>query len=379
MASPPERAGGEGLTLPGPLLRSAGNYAWRILVVGAVVYFAWRLISHVALVVVPFVISLLLAALLAPLVSALRRRGLERGVSTLMILVGVLLVMGGLLTLVVVRSAQQAPQIGAEVNRLIPHLKHWLVHGPLHLNSATVSHLSQTLTKAVTKNSSAIASTALSTGRTALEVLGGLALTVFSTVFLLYDGDRIWAFVVKGVPLAVRARADAAARAAWRTLSLYTRGTLIVASFHGVAIVITLTILGVPLAVPLAVLVALGSFIPLVGAVVTGAIAAGVAALSKGLLAGVIVVAVLVADSQIEGHALQPFVVGRYVRVHPLAVVLALATGGLLFGIFGSFIAVPLVACVKSAVQVLVASEEVQSTELGEIQPEVDAGGGPTP
>jgi predicted PurR-regulated permease PerM len=128
------------------------------------------------------------------------------------------------------------------------------------------------------------------------------------------------------------------------------RGTLVVAAFHGAVMAITLTLLGVPLAFPLAVVIALGSFIPLVGAVVTGVLAVGVAGLSKGLAAAIIVVGVLIVDGQIEGHVLQPFVVGRYVRVHPLAVVLALASGGLLFGIFGAFAAVPFVACLNTGI-----------------------------
>ena len=161
----------------------------------------------------------------------------------------------------------------------------------------------------------------------------------------------MWGFLIRGRPPRLRPNVDAAGRAAWKTLSDYVRGTLIVAAFHGVVILITLTILGVPLAFPLAVLVALGSFVPLVGAVVTGALAVAVAALSQGLVAAVIVAAVLVINNQIEAHALQPFVVGRYVRVHPLAVVLSLATGGLLFGIFGAIIAVPIVACINSAVR----------------------------
>ena len=124
-----------------------------------------------------------------------------------------------------------------------------------------------------------------------------------------------------------------------------------VAAFHGIVIAITLTILGVPLAFPLAVLVGLGSVVPLVGAVVTGALAVGVAALSKGLVPAVIVAAVLLIDNQIEAHVLQPLVVGRYVRIHPLAVVLALTAGALLFGIFGAIVAVPLVACINSGVR----------------------------
>ncbi len=175
--------------------------------------------------------------------------------------------------------------------------------------------------------------------------------TLFSTILLLYDGDRIWAFLLKGAPVSARPRADAAGRAFWRTIGHYVRGTLFVAFFHGVVMVITLTVLGVPLAFPLAVLIGLGSFVPLVGAFVTGVLAVAVAGLSKGLVAAIVVVAVLLLDNQIEAHVLQPLVVGRYVRIHPLAVVLALTSGALLFGIFGAIVAVPLVAGVNSAVR----------------------------
>ena len=338
---------------PGQVLRTGAEYAWRLLAIGTVAYFAVQVLSRLSLVLIPFIVSLLTTALLRPLLTFLRRRGLARGPSTLATMLAAVIVIGGLITVVVIRAADQAPQLGNEINSLIPHIKRWLVTGPLRLNPTTVDNLSQTITNDVTNNSSVIASTALSTGKTALEVLGGTALAIFSTVFLLYDGDRIWEFLLKGIPDAARPRIDAGGRAAWETLSHYVRGTLIVASFHGVVVAITLTILGVPLAFPLAVLVGLGSFVPLVGAFVTGTLAVGVAGLSKGLLAAVIVVAVLLLDNQIEAHFLQPFVVGRYVRIHPLAVVLALGTGGILFGIFGAIVAVPVTACINSAVRAI--------------------------
>jgi putative heme transporter len=334
---------------PGQTLRTLGDYAWRLLALGTVGYFLVKLLSHLSLVVIPFIVSLLATALLRPLLNRFRRIGLQRGFATLATVMSAVVVLGGVITIVVIRAAEQAPQLGDEINSLIPHVKHWLITGPLKLNPTTVNNLTGTITKDVTKNSSAIASTALSTGKTAAQVLGGLALAIFSTVFLLYDGDRVWAFLLKAVPQSARSRADDAGNAAWRTLSHYVRGTLIVATFHGVVVAITLTILGVPLAFPLAVLVALGSFVPLVGAFLTGTLAVAVAGLSKGLLAAVIVLAVLLLDNQIEAHALQPFVVGRYVRIHPLAVVLSLAAGAILFGIFGAIVAVPVVACVNSA------------------------------
>jgi putative heme transporter len=338
---------------PGPLLRTAADYGWRLLILGAVVYFAVRLLSHIGLVVIPFLVSLLVTALLRQPLNFLQRRGFRRGLATVATVVGAAVVLGGLMTLVVIRAAHQAPQLGDEINKLIPDVKRWLITGPLRLNPTTVNNLSETITNAVTKNTSAIASTALSTGKEALRVLAGIALMIFSTIFLLYDGEKVWGFLVRGAPRATRDQVDRAGRAAWTTLAQYVRGTLVVAAFHGVVIAVTLTILGVPLAFPLAVLVGLGSFVPLVGAIVTGALAVAVAGLSQGLVAAIVVVAVLVIDNQIEAHALQPFVVGRYVRVHPLAVVLALATGGLLFGIFGAIVAVPVVACANSAVRAI--------------------------
>lgn len=338
-------------TLPGPLLRAAADYAWRLVVVGFVFYYAVVVLGRLALVAIPFMVSLLVTALLRPVFNFFVRHGAGRGFGTLATVLGSFLLVGGLLTLVVIRAADQAPQLGDEINSLIPHIKHWLIKGPLHLNPKSVNNISKTITQDISKNSSKIASTALSTTKSVLDVVGGFLLVVFSTIFLLYDGERVWTFTLAAVPPAVRGRVDAGARAAWVTLSHYVRGTLVVAAFHGLVMAITLSLLGVPLAFPLAVLIGLGSFVPLVGAVLTGILAVGVAGLSKGLVAAIIVVAVLLVDGQIEGHMLQPFVVGRYVRVHPLAVVLALGAGALLFGIFGAIVAVPVVACLNSGIR----------------------------
>jgi predicted PurR-regulated permease PerM len=336
---------------PGAVIRLAGDYAWRLLAIGAVGFFAVRLLSKLSTAVVPFVVAILLTALLHPLAVRLRRIGLKRGLSTVVAMMMAVIALGGVITVVVLRAAQEAPQLGNEINNLLPQVKHWLIHGPLKVNATTVNNLETTISNAVTKNSSAIASTALATGKTVLTFLEGLLLAAFSTVFLVYDGDNVWRWLLRGVPADARPAVDAAGRAAWTTISYYIRGTLIVAVFHGTVIALTLTLLGVPLAFPLAVLVALGSFIPLIGAIVTGILAVGVAGLSQGLAAAVIMVAVLLLDNQIEAHVLQPFVVGRYVRIHPLAVVMSLAAAGLLFGIVGAALAVPVVASINSAVR----------------------------
>lgn len=356
-------------TYPGAVIRTAADYSWRLIAIGTVVYFGVRLLSRLSEVVIPFIVSILITAVLQPLAERLKRAGLGRGLATVVTIFIALVLLGGLITVVVIRAAQQAPQLGDEINNLLPHIKHWLIHGPLKINPDTVNNLNQTVSNDITKNSSAIASKALSTGKTVLALLTGLLLAVFSTIFLVYDGDRVWGFLLRGTPVRARPGLDAAARAAWSTISYYIRGTLIVALFHGLVVAVTLSILGVPLSFPLAVLVALGSFIPLVGAVVTGVLAVAVAGLSKGLIASIVVVAVLLLDNQIEAHVLQPFVVGRYVRIHPLAVVLSLAAAGILFGLVGAFIAVPVVATINSAVRAALALGEEGRPERDESAP----------
>jgi predicted PurR-regulated permease PerM len=346
------RPGGEA-SHPGPALRIAADYAWRLLVVGLAVYVVLRLFGRLLTVVIPFTLALLITALLRPLMSMLRRRGMPRWLATLLSLLAAVVVIGGIIGLVVTKAIEQAPQLADQIDRLIPKVEHWLVTGPLHLDRKTIGNFSDDLSDEVKKNSSAIASTAVSTGKTVVDVLAGLFITLFTTIFLVYDGDRIWEFVTRAAPRTARSAVDAAGKASWETLGHYMRGTLIVALFHGAAIAIVLAILGVPLVVPLALLVALGSFIPLAGAIVTGVLAVGVAGVSQGLVAAIVVAAVLVADNQVEAHVLQPFVVGRYVRIHPLAIVLALTAGTILFGIYGAVIAVPVTACINSAVRSL--------------------------
>jgi putative heme transporter len=357
--APVDQAANRGTTYPGPALRTAGDYAWRLLAIGTAGYFGIKLLSRLSEVVIPFVVSILITAALHPLAQRLRRAGVGRGAATLLTMLTAVVVFGGLLTIVIVRATQQAPELGDEINNLLPQVKHWLIHGPLRINAKTVNNLNTTISNDITKNSSTIASTALSTGRTALSLLAGLVLAIFSTIFLTYDGDRVWGFVLQGVPEPARPHLDAAARAAWSTISYYIRGTLLVAFFHGVVVEITLSILGVPLAFPLAVMVGLGAFVPLVGAIVTGTLAVAVAGLSKGLVAAIVMAGVLLLDGQIEAHVLQPFVVGRYVRIHPLAVVMSLAAAGLLWGIFGAVIAVPVVATLNSAIRAFYAGPEL--------------------
>lgn len=344
---------------PGTALRLAASYAWRLLIVGGTAYLLYRLLSHLMTAVVPLVIALLLAALLRPVMRLFLRR-LPRSVATLLTMLVAIVVLGGLITAVVLRAASEAPQLGDAINRVIPHIKSWLVRGPLHVNERSVNSFSQTVSNAISSHSSQIASTAISTGRTVAEVLTGVVLCFFITIFLLFDGEGIWGFLTRAFPEAARPRVDRAGREAWSTLAHYVHGTMLVAVWHGTVVAIALAALGVPEVLPLAVLVGLGSFVPIVGAILFGVLSVAVAGVSKGLVAAIIMAAVLVIDNQIESHVLQPFVVGRYVRVHPLAVVLGLTVGGIILGIFGAIIAVPLIGCINAATRSLLGSDASQ-------------------
>lgn len=346
---------------PGPLLRTTTEYAWRLLVIGVAAYLVLRVLGHLFEVLVPVAVALLLSALLDPLLQVLRNHRVPRGTATLATILAAVVVIGGLMTLVVLRAVDQVPQLADQVNAVIPHLRHWLEKGPLRISPRTVDNLSSTISREVSRHSSTVISAATSTGRTLLGLATGLLLTFFITIFFLYDGARVWRFVCLAAPAAARPRFDLAGRAAWATLRQYVQGTLVVSVFHGLVIAVVLTILGVPLVLPLAVLVAAGSVVPIVGAVVTGLVSVGVAGVSQGLTAAIVVTIVLIADDQIEAHILQPFVVGRYVRIHPLATVLSLTAGGLLAGIVGVLFAFPLLACVSSAVRAVVRSTNATS------------------
>jgi predicted PurR-regulated permease PerM len=200
-------------------------------------------------------------------------------------------------------------------------------------------------------------------GKIVLELLTGLVLTVFITFFLLKDGERIWAWVVSALRPQPRKRADNAGLAAWAALVNYVRGTAVVATIHAVSIGLALWILGVPLLVPLIILVFVAAFVPLIGILVAGALAILVTLGTKGLLDAVILLVVFLLENQVESHLLQPLVVGRIVRLHPLAIILVLAVGGIVAGIPGAIVAVPSAAAISYAWPYLRGAEAVPPGE----------------
>jgi putative heme transporter len=220
-----------------------------------------------------------------------------------------------------------------------------------------------------------LTSGALSTAGTVTEIVTGAVLVLFTLIFLLLGGRNIFAFVTLVFPDDVRDRVRDAGRAGFRSLIGFVRATFLVALVDAVGIGTGLAIMGVPLALPLASLVFLGAFVPLVGAVVTGFLAVIVALIAKGIVYALITLGLIIAVQQLEGHVLQPLVMGRAVSIHPLAIVLAIAGGAVLGGIVGALLAVPTVAILNSAVRVLLAREPAaeEAAQEAEEGPMVEA------
>jgi predicted PurR-regulated permease PerM len=329
-------------------LRTAAAWSWRLIVVIAGFYVLLYAAAYVAVVVVPVIVALLLAALLQPGSVALVRHGWPRSLAAFAMLIVGLGVVAGIVTLVVERFSAGFSDLAGQVSEGIGQVQSFVVRTfPITRNQLedAVAQLQKTLVD----NQDTIASGALTTAATVGEVIAGFFLALFTLFFFLKDGRSIWLWLVGLFPRDSRAYVDEAARRAWRTLISYVRATAAVALVDAVGIGIGLAILSVPLVIPLAALVFLGAFIPILGSFLAGSVAVLVALVSKGPITALIALAVVVLVMQVEGHILQPLLLGRAVRVHPLAIVLAIAAGLLIAGIFGALIAVPIVACANVA------------------------------
>lgn len=339
----------EAVTWP---VRVAAAWGWRLLVAAAVVYVLVQILSRVGLVVFPVIIALFLTAVLQPLERQLRRVAPRpASLATLLAVLSGVIVLGAIGYFVAWQISAHTTQLGNEIADVVTHTRHWLQNGPLHVKSSDLDKLSSRITDTVRSHEGALISGAISTVRAVTEGLAALLLILLVTFFLLRDGPMVWGWVVRLFPRAAHARLDHAGRAGWRTFGGYMRGQLLIALVHGISITIVLFVLHIPLAAALGVLIFLGSFIPLVGLTITGALAAAVALLEHGLLSAIVVTAAIIVLVQAEGHVLQPLIMSRSVHVHPLAVVLAVVAGTTLGGIAGALIAVPLAAFVNTTVQ----------------------------
>ncbi|MGW5851899.1 AI-2E family transporter [Streptomyces sp. NPDC055254] len=341
-------------------VRVAAEVSWRLLLLAGMLWVLMKVISEVRLVVLAFAAAMLVTALLQPFVVRLRKLGMPRGLATAVTAVLGFVVIGLVGWFVVWQVMENLDDLSDRVRDGINELKLWALDSPFHVTEKQINDIAKNLSETIGTNTEQITSAGLQGVTVLVEVLTGILLAMFSTLFLLHDGKRIWTWVLGLVPAAARPGVAGAGPRAWRTLTAYVRGTVLVALIDAIFIGLGIYFLNVPMAVPLAVFIFLFAFIPLVGAVVSGALAVVVALVTQGVFSALMVLLVVLAVQQIEGHVLQPFILGRAVRVHPLAVVLSVAAGGMIAGIGGAVVAVPLVAVTNTAVAYLKAYSREQ-------------------
>jgi predicted PurR-regulated permease PerM len=356
------------------LLEDLAGWTWRLLLLALAGYLFVQLLDKLYFIVLPFFAALFATALAYPMVQWLVRRGFRRAIATWLTIITAGLITAGVAIFVVDRAVSQYPDLVTQVNAAVVKFRHFLTND-LHVKSSSTASLEKTITDYLDKHQSAIASGALTGIATVAETLAGVLLWFFMTFFMLYDGHNIWNWFIRLFPASSRARAQGAGEQAWDRLSGFVRGTFIIAIIHGLVAAVALEAMRVPLVAPLALLVFAGSFLPIVGAIAFGGVAVAVTFVTQGWVLAVVLIGILIIDNQIEAHILQPFLVGRYVQLHPLAVAVSIAGGGLLEGVYGAALAVPFVAVVYAVLHFLATGR----SEPPETRPEIDGLGGDPP
>ncbi|WP_283612723.1 AI-2E family transporter [Mycolicibacterium poriferae] len=350
-----------------PQVRKAAAWAWRLVVLAAAAAVLFWLIQRFVVIVVPLALALILTALFLPAVDWLHRHRVPRWLAVILVFLLGLGALGGLLTFVVTRFIEGLPHLIDQITVSIDALRDWAANGPLELGQQQINNAVDSAIGTLQQRQAEITSGVVSTASALATFLTGFFITVFTLIVFLHGGRSIYEFVTRIVPLQVRERVRDAGRSGFTTLTGYVQGTFVVALVDGIGIGIGLLVLGIPLALPLASLVFLGAFVPFVGAMVTGFLAVVIAILAKGWLYGLFTLGLVLAVQQLEGNVLQPLIMGRAVRLHPLAVLVALTAGGVVAGIIGVLLAVPLLAFLDHAVRSLLDSRETPPAQGGAV------------
>jgi len=328
----------------------AGQFAWRILAVVGVLVVAGLLIIQLKDIVIPLMVALLISGLLVPVVNFLVRKKWPKGLAVATVLIGFLAIVTGLFWLVIAQVRSGFPDLRDRSLAAFEDFKVFLAGEPFDISEKDLNgYLSQAY-KAIEANSDTLISGAAAVGTTAGHVITGALIALFATIFILIDGRGVWAWIVRLFPRKARVALDGSGQAGWLTLTTFVKVQIFVAFIDAVGIGIGAFFIGLtipggfPLLIPITIAVFLGSFIPVVGAVATGSLAILVALVFGGPFAAIAMAAVVLGVQQLEGHVLQPLVLGSAVKVHPLAVVFAVAAGAGIAGIAGALFAVPVVA-----------------------------------
>jgi predicted PurR-regulated permease PerM len=352
----------------------AAAWAWRFIVIAVALLMVLWTLKFFVVVVFPLVIALFIAALTAPLVALMERFYVPRKLASLLVVIGGLAIVALLLTFVGQQVASSIDELSGKVSGGLGEIRDWLQTGPLHASDSQIDNAIANAQDWIQSQGKDLASRASDLSTTLSHIVAGFFIILFSTYFFLADGHLIWAWVVRIFPRAARSRADSSGRVAWVSLTQFVRATVLVAGTDAVGIMVIALILHVPLVSAIGVLVFLGAFVPLVGAFLSGTVAVLVALVAQGPLVALLMLGGVVLVQQIEAHILQPFLMGRFVSVHPLGVILAIACGVLVAGIVGALVAVPLAAALNAVVQHLAAFTEIGESGEEEAADDITAG-----
>ena len=359
-------------------MRIAAAWSWRMAIVLIVAAMLIWLLSKVTILLIPIMIATILASLLRPIVKSLKGIGVPQGLSVAIAEVGMIVLVVGALFLVGRQMVVGFTDLSQQAIKGLIQIQEWLNAGPLAISNDQITQYLDELLATLQNNSNAILSGALGVGSSLTHFAVGLLLTLFILLFFLLEGQDIWAFVVKFFPKRARPGVDGAGRRGWTSLGNYARVQILVAAVDAVGIGAGAAIIQVPLALPLGVLVFVGSFIPVVGALVTGAVAVLLALVANGWVNALIMLGIVLLVQQLESHLLQPFIMGRAVSLHPVAVILAVAAGSGIAGIMGALFAVPMLAVANSFIRYIAGRGWERDPEMialyGLPQPMPDAG-----
>ncbi|OKJ13783.1 AI-2E family transporter [Kitasatospora sp. CB01950] len=317
--------------------------AWRLLAVAVTGYAGYLIVSRLLLPVVAVFVALVVTAVLRPPVDLLARR-MPRVLAVLLTVLGSLVLLAGLGTLIAVVIQSQTGELGGQVRGGLDRLEHWLEGSPFHARAGTLGDLRHRLGQLLSTHRQTVLSTAVTGAGLVVEAVAAAALALFCAVFFTHSGERMWGWGTSLLPARPSILWQRAGRAAWHAFAGYTRGLFLVAGTNAVVVGVVLAALGVPLAVPLACLEFVAALVPLIGSPIALAIASLVALATRGPVTALVVLALIVVIGQLEGHVLHPLVMSWAVRLHPVAVALAVAAGGTLGGIVGAAVAVPVLS-----------------------------------
>lgn len=322
----------------------------------AVAALYWML-AKVSLIIISIMIAALLAGLVSPAVYFFRKHRIHAGIATAITEIGLIAAVAGLLAMVgqqlTVGFSSLSDQVGEGWNQIVAMLNNL----PIDLGADKIDQYISQLMSTLQNNTSSILSGVASVGSTAADIGTGLVIVLFTLIFFLMEGEKIWLFIVKLFPSEARLAVNGAGRRGWKSLVSYVRVQVFVAAVDAVGIGLSAFFLGVPLAMPLGVLVFLGSFVPVIGALLTGAVAVLLALVANGLVNALIMLIMVLIVQQIESHILQPLVMGKAVSLHPLAVVIVVLAGTMLYGVIGALFAVPVLAVANTVVRYLAGRE----------------------